>query len=87
MKKKTERLQLRLTQEIRKLLEQQCQEHGMNFTEYICALIKKDFIQQSHEQQIEDAMAENHVLNSLLLNPDISSKAKQLIGKEIGKYV
>lgn len=85
--KKTERIDIRLTPEEKALLEHQAQEHGMNLSEYTRHSITKCFTQKTHEWQVENSLTENHIINSLLLNSELSNKSKQIIGKEIGKYV
>lgn len=85
--KKSERTDLRLTPEEKNLLETQAREHGMNNSRYICSLLKQDAVPKNHEQKIKDSLAENRILNSLLTNPNLSKTVKQMIGKEIEKYV
>ena len=85
--KKSERIDLRLTPEERKLLETKARERNMNNSQCICSLLKQNAIPKSHEQQITDSLTGNDILHSLLLNPTLSNTAKQTIGKEIQKYV
>ncbi len=85
--KKSKRIDLRATPEEIILLDQQAKENGMNRSEYIFSLVKKDSRQNSHELQIKNSLIENGLFNSLLLNPSLSNKAKQIIGKEMRKYV
>lgn len=85
--KKSERIDLRLTPKEKNLLEIQAREHNMNNSQYICSLLKQNAALKNHEQQMKDSLAENHILNSLLLNPNLGKTVKQIIGKEIQKYV
>lgn len=57
----------------------------MNNSRYICYLLKQDAVSKNHEQKIKDSLAENHILNSLLTNPNPGKTVKQMIGKEIEK--
>ena len=81
--KKSERIDLRLTPEEKNLLETQAREHGMNHSQYICFLLKRVAVPKNHEQKIKDSLAENHILNSLLANPNLGKNAKQLDRKSV----
>lgn len=85
--KKSKRIDLRLTPEEKQFLKQQAQEHDMTVSEYIWHCIINNAGQKTHEQQITDSLAENHILNSLLLHPDLNNKSKKIITREMKQYV
>jgi uncharacterized protein (DUF1778 family) len=84
---KTDRLDLRVSPEQKEFVEMQAKKQNKNKTEYILSLIEQDSISISHEQLISNSLSENQFINDLLTHPDISNKDKQIIGKEIRKYV
>ena len=84
---KTDRLDLRVSPEQKEFVEMQAKKQNKNKTEYILSLIEQDSISISHEQLISSSLSENQFINDLLTHPDISNKDKQIIGKEIRKYV
>ena len=84
---KTDRLDLRVSPEQKEFVEMQAKKQNKHKTEYILSLIEQDSISISHEQLISNSLSENQFINDLLTHPDISNKDKQIIGKEIRKYV
>ena len=84
---KTDRLDLRVSPEQKEFVEMQAKKQNKNKTEYILSLIEQDSISISHEQLISNSLSENQFINDLLTHPDISNKDKQIIRKEIRKYV
>ncbi len=85
--KKTERVDFRFPLETKELMNSMAKKHNMKNSQYVRSLIEKDAHSISHEQQIQNSLRENHFINSLLANPDMPNKCKQLIGKELEKYV
>lgn len=76
-----------MSPEQKEFVEMQAKKQNKNKTEYILSLIEQDSISISHEQLISNSLSENQFINDLLTHPDISNKDKQIIGKEIRKYV
>lgn len=85
--KKSERIDLRISQEWKDRVKLEAQKSNKSVSEYILELIKKDVNCISHEQYVEGWLAENQFINGLILNPYILEKDKQAIGKEIRKHV
>lgn len=85
--KKSKRVDLRLTPEEKQFLKQQAQEQDMTVSEYTWHCIINNAGKKTHEQQITDSLAENHILNALLLHPDLSNKTKKIITEEMKQYV
>ena len=84
---KTDRLDIRFRPEIKNLANRKAHEQNLTTSKYICNLIEKNEQNISHEQLIEHSLKENHFINSLLTNEGLSLRSKQLIGKEMKKYV
>lgn len=84
---KTERIPLRVTPEQKKSIEIQARSQKKRTTEYLIGLAEQDLKSISHEQLTINSLSENQFINNLLTHPDISNKDKQIIGKEIRKYV
>lgn len=85
--KKTERINLRLTIAEKRLINEEAKRNNQNITEHIVSLIKNEKSCTSHEQRIADSMAANQLINNLLTSSELSNKAKEIISKEIRKYV
>lgn len=101
--KKEKRMDLRITEDLKKTTKENAKKKHMNTSEYICDLIEKDTNSMSHEQitpntlkstktlsheqMVQNALSENELINGLLTNSEIPNKTKQLIGKEMRKYV
>ena len=85
--KKTDRIPLRVSPEQKKFVETQAKKQNKNRTEYILDLVEQDSKSISHEQLIQNSLSENQLINSLLTHPELSNKAKEILGKEIRKYV
>lgn len=84
---KSDRLHVRCTPAIKEMAKNKAQEQGISSSEYICALIENDNKSLTHEQQIEQALLENHLINDMLASDELPLKYKQMIGKEMKKYV
>lgn len=84
---KTERGDYRFHSGTKEVLNKNAQKAGKNASAYLEDLILNDKKSPSHEQLIEQALKENHFINSLLTNEGLSSRSKQFIGKEIKNYV
>lgn len=82
--KKNNRLYMRISDSDKALLEKLAKEHRMSLSEYICFSVKEC---ESVKNQIYPTMILGEFIAGLYSNPDLSSKAKQIIGKEIQKYV
>jgi len=85
--KKTERIPLRVSPEQKDLIGVQAKKQNKTTTEYLIGLAEQDRKSISHEHMIQNALSENQFINSLLIHPSISNKDKQIIGKELRKYV
>lgn len=99
--KNTECVNLRLSPQIKELLDSSAEKRGKSRSDYLRYLIEQDAsaiennqivgqgTQQnlSHEQMIINSLLENHFTNALLTNKEFSNKSKAIIGREMRKYV
>lgn len=99
--KNTETINLRLSPQIRELLDNSAKKRGKSHSDYLRYLIEQDAktisnnqiaepnTQQnlSHEQVIINSLSENHFINTLLTNEEFSNKSKAIIRREMRKYV
>lgn len=85
--KKTERLYCRLTSEEKEELKTLAHTQDLTISAYLQHLIDGIIQHPTHEQQIQSALTDNQLINTLLMSPEVPLKAKQFIGKEMKKYV
>lgn len=85
--RKTDRIPLRVSPEQKVFIEEQAKKQNKNTTKYILDLIEQDSKSISHEQLIQNSLSQNQLINDLLTNPELSNKAKEIIGRELRKYV
>lgn len=84
---KSKRIDVRLTPELKEILEKKAEGSGMTKSDYICALIGKGVLPVSHEEFIVHSMKENRFINGMLTDPNVSLELKQELTKEMQKYV
>lgn len=84
---KTERITLRLSGTEKDMVNKLADDNGMNVSKLILNLVDKELNSMPHEQYISKSLEENKLINSLLSNDDLSNKSKQVISREIKKYV
>lgn len=84
---KTERITLRLSGKEKDMVNKLADDNGMNVSKLILSLIDKELNSVPHEQYITKSLEENKLINSLFSNGDLSNKSKQVISREIKKYV
>lgn len=84
---RSKRIDVRLTPEMKEILEKKAEESGMTKSDYICALIGKGVLPVSHEEFIVHSLKENRFINGMLTNPRISLDLKQELTKEMQKNV
>ena len=84
---RSKRIDIRLTPEMKEILEKKADEFGMTKSDYICTLIEKGVLPISHEEYIKHSFAENSFINGMLANPKISLDFKEKLTKEMQKYV
>lgn len=82
---KKERIDFRTTLEQKHSIELAAQKRGISASEYLRTLVEANLQTISHEQQIESAILENRLINTLLTHPKLSNKDKQIICEEVKK--
>lgn len=99
--KNTECVNLRLSPQIKELLDSSAEKRGICRSDYLRSLIEQDAgaiennqiagqgLQQSlsHEKMITNSLSENYFINTLFTNKEFSNKSKAIIGREMRKYV
>lgn len=85
--KKTARLYYRCATERKKEVQAYAKSQKMTVSAYLDRLIDGDMPHLTHEHQIQNALKGNQLINELLTNSQVPLHTKQLIGKEMKKYV
>lgn len=86
---KKERIFLRVTSDKKELWEQRAKKQGLTLTELITYRMDncETIAPKTHEQNVVDSMKENYLINTFLQSLDLSDKTKNIIVKEMKKYV
>ncbi len=84
---KTERVHFRVSLETKETMHSSAAKKGLNYSEYFRWLVEQDAKRLSHEEQIQNSLHENTFINRLFTNQELTLKSKQIIAKELRKYV
>lgn len=86
---KSQRLFIRVTQEQKEKIKVNAEAHHLSITDYMlnCSLNNSLNAQITFEQSITNTLAENYFYNNLLTSKDLSNESKQIISRELKKYV
>lgn len=84
---KKERIDIRVTPDQKRQWAQSAKEAGLSHSAYICTIMDKATSVQSHEENVTNSLKENQFIHSLLLNANLSDKAKKIIVGEMKKHV
>lgn len=86
---KTERIFIRVTHEQKTNIVEAAKAHGLTVTDYFLKMFSDSIpnAPDTYEQVIENTIAENNFYNSLMTNESLPNETKQIICKELRKYV
>lgn len=84
---KTERIDIRTTSEAKSIIRTGATSTQQNISEFMVNSSIQAALSLTHKGQIQNILPENDFFNSLLINPELSNKSKQIMSKELRKYV
>lgn len=84
--KNTERLEIRLSKELKELLEHTCTKQEKTISDFIREAIKEKINTNPHCQNIQAQLLANQAYNHLISIPYISSECKIAITTEVLYY-